>query len=424
VSGRLDEQALVRELDALLADADAELARDYPGDAPGRQPVHTVYVPADRYHADIVPEWGTSAHDALAAHGAGPETLASVLRMDKNTVGDVLPLVLDKLEAEPIEDLRIDFEDGLGAVSDREEDDLAVRAAEGFAVSRESGTAPPWAGIRVKSLEAATRARSVRTLDLFVGALASAGKLPDGLVVTLPKVTSMVQVEAMVRICERLENAHALDSGRLRFEVQIETPQAILGADGTATVARIIHAASGRLAGLHYGTYDYSAALGVAAAYQSLDHPAADYAKAAMQVAAAGTGVRLSDGSTNVLPVGGSASVHAAWRLHARLVRRSLERGFYQGWDLHPAQLPTRFLATFAFYLAGAREASARLSAWENTAGRVAGGNGGVLDEPATAQALAAFLLRAVDCGALRVEEIGIDEPTLRAFSERRQPVR
>src|SRR5215204_6426921 len=127
----------------------------------------------------------------------------------------------------------------------------------------------------------------------------------------------------------------------------------------------MVHAAGGRCVSLHYGTYDYSAACGVAAAYQSLEHPAADHAKAVMQVAAAGTGVRLSDGSTNVVPVGDTAAVRAAWQLHARLVRRSLERGFYQGWDLHPAQLPTRFLATFGFFRDGLHVADYRLRALE-----------------------------------------------------------
>ena len=123
----------------------------------------------------------------------------------------------------------------------------------------------------------------------------------------------------------------------------------------------MIHAADGRCTALHYGTYDYSAFCGIAAAYQSLDHPVADHAKAVMQAAAAGTGVWLSDGSTNVIPVGEEADVLAAWTNHMRLVRRSLERGFYQGWDLHPAQLPTRFAATFAFYRGGFPSAAARL---------------------------------------------------------------
>src|SRR3954452_25534826 len=112
----------------------------------------------------------------------------------------------------------------------------------------------------------------------------------------------------------------------------------------------MVHAGAGRLVGLHYGTYDYNAACGVAAPYQSTEHAVADHAKAVMQLAAAGTGVRLSDGSTNVLPVGERRRVHAAWRLHAGLVERSLRRGFYQGWDMHPGHLPTRYLATYAFF--------------------------------------------------------------------------
>ncbi|HEV3496185.1 MAG TPA: aldolase, partial [Actinomycetes bacterium] len=259
---------------------------------------------------------------------------------------------------------------------------------------------PPSAGLRIRCLEAPTRRRGLRTLDLFLGALLAEAGLPDGFVVTLPKVTDVRQVEAMALVCALLEEANGLAEGRLRFELQVETPQSILAADGTATVARMVQAAGGRCSGLHYGTYDYSAACGIAAAYQSLEHPAADHAKAVMQVAAAGTGVRLSDGSTNVLPVGDTAAVHAAWRLHARLVRRSLERGYWQGWDLHPAQLPTRYLATYAFFREGLPAAAARLRAYaERTAG-------GVLDEPATAQALAGFMARGLDCGALTEAEV------------------
>jgi hypothetical protein len=198
----------------------------------------------------------------------------------------------------------------------------------------------------------------------------------------------------------------------------VETPQAILGADGTATVASMVHAAAGRCLGLHYGTYDYSAACGIAPRYQSLEHPVADHAKAVMQVAAAGTGVRLSDGSTNILPIGSPQQVRTALALHARLVYRSLERGYYQGWDLHPAQLPSRFAATYAFYREGLPAAAARLRNYlEQT-------DGGVLDEPATARALAAFVLRGVQCGAVGADEVqalaGIGVPQLTALAHPR----
>lgn len=384
-------RALEGELDERLADVDAALAGHYPGQRPGRQPVHTVYVPADRFHAGLVPEYGRAALRSIEEHA---DLLHGLLGHDD----ELLTRVREKLGREPVEDLRIDLEDGYGTRPDAEEDGHVRSAARALREAIDGGVAAPFTGIRFKGFEAPTRTRGVTTLALFLEEL---GPLPDGFVVTLPKVTAVEQVEALVHAAERLEAALGLTAGSLRFELQIETPQSILGPDGTALVARMIHAAAGRCTGLHYGTYDYSAFCGIAAAHQSLDHPVADHAKAVMQAAAAGTGVRLSDGSTNVLPVGGADQVRAAWSNHLRLVRRSLERGYYQGWDLHPAQLPTRFAATFAFYRGDFEAAAQRLRNY------VERQDSGVLDEPATARALADFLLRGLDCGALSSQEVG-----------------
>jgi hypothetical protein len=405
-------------LDARLASWDETLLRRYPGDDGSRQPVHTVYVPTDRFHAGLPAEWGSSAADLLASHAPDAATLADVVGIPVDLAEQVRPRLVDKLAAEPIEDLRIDFEDGYGPHPDADEDAAAVGAADALAAAIGAGTAPPYVGIRFKSLEPSTRRRGIRTLDIFLTRLAAASGLPSGLVVTLPKVTDVAQVEAFADVCAAWERANGLPDGRLRFEIQIETPQAILAADGTATVARMLHAAAGRVSGLHYGTYDYSAACGVSAAYQSLEHPAADHAKAVMQVAAAATGVRVADGSTNVLPVGDRSAVHAAWRLHARLVRRSLERAFYQGWDMHPGHLVTRYAATYAFYRAGFPAAADRLRAY---LGRAATG---VLDEPATAQAMASLLVRGLHSGALDEAEVtgraGVARDVLDSFYHRR----
>jgi citrate lyase beta subunit len=405
------------DLDRRLAPADAELAARYPGDAGARQPVHTVYVPADQMAPGLPADWGRQALAALAEHAGSAAALAQATGIDPALVDQVLPGVLAKLEREPVEDLRIDFEDGYGPRPPAEEDTHALGAARALAGALAAPAAPPYAGLRIKCLEAPTRRRGLRTLDLFLATLLEEAPLPDGFVATLPKATDVRQVEAMALVCGLLEEAHGLPWRRLRFEIQVETPQSILGADGTATVARMVQAADGRCSGLHYGTYDYSAACGIAAAYQSMEHPAADHAKAVMQVAAAGTGVRLSDGSTNVLPVGDAAAVHAAWRLHARLVRRSLERGYWQGWDLHPAQLPTRYLATYAFFREGLPAAAARLRAYVERTG------GGVLDEPATAQALAGFVARGLDCGALTEAEVaertGLDRAAIDRWTRR-----
>jgi citrate lyase beta subunit len=404
-------ESLADELDDRLAGADRALREGYPGERAGRQPVHTVYVPADRYSEGLVPQWGAAA---LASLDADPEGLGAVLGQGED---GLLERVRAKLASEPIEDLRIDFEDGYGDRPDGEEDDAARSAARSLAASLGRDEAAPFNGIRFKSFEAPTRRRGLRTLALFLEELAGAGPLPEGFVVTLPKVTSVEQVEAMVVAASRLEETLGLGPAALRFEIQVETPQAILGPDGTALVARMVHAAAGRCTGLHYGTYDYSASCGIAAQFQSMEHPVADYAKAVMQAAAAGTGVRLSDGSTNVLPVGGPEAVRAGWALHHRLVRRSLERGYYQGWDLHPAQLPTRYAAVFAFYRDGLAQAADRLRRYvERT-------DSGFLDEPATARALADFILRGVDCGAVGVAEAqelsGVDAAGLAVLARR-----
>jgi citrate lyase beta subunit len=366
-------------LDYRLAKHDAFLKSRYPGDPGGRQPVHTVYLPADKVGG--FRSWGVQA---LAAMEEYPFDFPHA------------PLVRAKLAQEPIEDLRVDFEDGFGVRDDADED-AAVREAAAVLLD---GERPPFVGIRIKSFEAPTRRRALRTLDLFLT------HYPLPFVITLPKVSGPDQVSAMVVLCSRLEKAYERS---LRFEIQIELPATIVGANGRAVVARLITAAAGRCVGLHFGTYDYSSALGIAAGYQSLDHPAADYAKSVMQAAAAQTGVRLSDGSTNVLPVGSPGEVVAAWQLHHRLVSRSLTRGFYQGWDLHPAQLPTRYSATYEFFISGRDMAVERLQRYLSRQ------ESGIADEPATARALAGYLLRGLDCGAL--DDAGLPRDSLLALA-------
>jgi citrate lyase beta subunit len=372
------------DLEELLAAAEHLDRLALPGqvdDAVTRRPVHTCYVPADRFTPATVADWGAAALAAIAAHGL------------PGFDGSIVDMVRAKLAAEPVEDVRVDFEDGYGTRPDDVEDAHALAAGAALRAA-----ATPFSGVRIKSLEPATVLRAARTLDLVLSAL---GPPPAGFVVTVPKPNSVGHVDAAVLLCRQLEHAHGLEEGRLRFELQVETPQAVLGADGRSPLPQMILAAHGRLSGLHYGTYDYSTALGVAPAHQALDHPVADHAKSVMQVAVAGTGVHVADGSTNILPVGDTAAVHAAWQLHARLVRRGLERGIYQGWDLHPGQLPTRYAATFAFYLDGLPAARRRLDDYLSRRA------GGILDEPATARAIARFLLRGVHCGALSASSAG-----------------
>jgi citrate lyase beta subunit len=378
-------EELYAELDRRLTPGDALRMARYPGQWPERQPVHTCYVPADHVVPELASAWGAAALEALDEHGL-PD-----LGIDPELVEEVLPRVRVKLSSEPIEDLRVDAEDGYRRGAEHEDDDV-LRAAAAVAADVAAGVAPPSIGIRGKSLEPHSRHRGVRSLDLFLGALQGRRA-----VVTLPKVTDVEQVAAFLPVLEALQAAHGVS---LDLELQIETPQAVIGPDGTAALARMVHVAGPRLIGLHYGTYDYSAALGIAAGYQASDHPAADFAKQMMQVAVATTGAHAVDGSTNVLPVGSREQVHSAWKLHGRLVRRALHRGFYQGWDLHPGQLVTRYVATYSFFREAVPDAGARLVAYLDRA------DGGTLDEPATARALAGVLLRGLDCGAVDEAEV------------------
>ena len=396
--------------------AAAAHARRYPGDPGGRQLVHTVYVAADRFAAGTATAHGAEALRLLDAHAPDGNALAAAVGIhDQALAAAVRERVAAKLAREPVEDLRIDFEDGYGVRDDAEEDRDAARAAAAVAEALAAGTLPPFAGPRVKSFADGRHWRAVRTLDVFLtGLLERAGRLPDGLVVTFPKVVAAEHVAAFAELLGRLEAALGLPDGRLRFEVQVETTQSIFDPAGRVALRGIAEAAAGRLAGAHFGVYDYTAACGLPPSEQRLTHPACDFARHVMQVALAGTGVRLSDGSTAVVPAGDDTpAVHAAWRLHAAHVRHSLRHGFWQGWDLHPAQLPSRYVAVYAWHLDGFQQAAARVRAFH--AG--APGPGGVLDEPATVKALVGQVRRAVHCGAVPETEAlastGLDRAAL-----------
>ncbi|HJP74713.1 MAG TPA: aldolase [Pseudonocardiaceae bacterium] len=366
-----------------LSTTDEERKARYPGDRLTNQPVHTCYVPAHQFRPDTVTHWGTTALETLRAN---PIELPAPVR----------ERVERKLATQPIEDLRIDFEDGYGAPDDETEDADAIRAAKALPDT-------PYVGLRIKSFDtAALRRRAIRTLDLFLTSLD--GPLPPGLLITFPKVTGVRQVEVFVNLLAHLETQ--LGIGPLAFEIQVETPQTIIDSAGRIALPSFIEAGQGRVRGLHFGTYDYTAGLGLPTTSQHLAHHACDFARHIMQVSAAGTGIWCSDGSTNILPVGDA--IQHGWQTHATLVRRSLDHGFYQGWDLHPNQLVTRYATVYAFYRNETPNATARLTNYlDHTAGTVA-------DEPATARMLAVFLLRALRCGAVDPGELPLGQDRLR----------
>jgi citrate lyase beta subunit len=419
----IPENALSSILD-VVDKPNASIAERFPGDSPQRQPVHVVYGGAHLFKADAAKKLGAIALEALQDHAPDAATLAEAIGLDAALADRVYLRLVDKLTREPVEDFRIDFEDGFGHRSDLEEDGFAQLAANEVAAGLRDHTLPPSIGIRIKPLSEELKRRSLRTFDLFLTRLVerTGGKLPPNFVVTLPKITTPEQVAALTQACEAYEYWRDLPAGSLKFELMVETTQSIFGPDGSVALPKLVAQGTGRIVAAHFGTYDYTAACGITAAYQHMGHPVCDFAKQVMQASLAGTGIWLSDGATNVMPVGSRDAVHRAWRLHAGHVRHSLVNGFYQGWDLHPAQLPSRFATVFAFFLEGLDAASERL---RNFVGKAAQATlvGDVFDDAATGQGLLNYFLRALNCGAITEHEavdqsgLTLDELRSRSFA-------
>jgi len=461
----LDEAKVILET---LGEANRAFMQRYPGESAARQPVHTVYGGAQLYKADTTKRLGELALRHLHGFARDPFEFAVGVGFLSKEALSVLALaelktayerdpealrreqlsawlaftvherVLRKLEREAVEDFRIDFEDGFGARPDAEEDATARAAAEQVALGMREGTLPPFLGIRIKSFGEEWKARGARTLEIFLDTLLakSGGKLPPNFVVTLPKITLAAQPSALVRLFELLEKRHGLAAGTLRMELMIEVTQSLLGPDGRSPLPGFLLACEGRCVAAHFGTYDYTASCNITAAHQTMAHPLCDLAKGMMMLAYAGTGIFLSDGATNVMPVGphkgaqlssaqadeNRAVVHGAWQLAHRHIRHSLVGGFYQGWDLHPGQLPVRYAACYAFFLEGFAQAAERLRNFVEKAAQ-ATLVGDVFDDAATGQGLLNYFLRALNCGAIDLDDMvqtGLtkDEIELRSFAK------
>ena len=403
-----------------LRSAMAGFSKRYPGETGHRQPVHTVYGGAHLFKSDTAVRLGQLAVRSFNAFAPDAVTFGNALELPQHIRDAIYERVGEKLAREAVEDFRIDFEDGYGTRPDTEEDGHAVSVAEEVAKGMAAGTLSPFIGIRIKTFTEELHTRSIRTLDIFLTTLiaASGGRLPDNFVVTLPKIVTPEQVRALVQIFDKIEPKLGLEAGTLKMEMMIETTQSIIASDGRIAMPCLLEAARGRCTAAHFGTYDYTASCSITAAYQDMLHPACDFARSMMQVSFGGTGVWLSDGATNIMPIAphrgdnltpeqiaeNNAVVHRAWKLHYDHCRHSLANAFYQGWDLHPAQLATRYAAVFTFFLEGLDAASERLRNFVEKAAQ-ATLIGDIFDDAATGQGLLNYFLRAINCGAITEEE-------------------
>ncbi|MES2440996.1 MAG: phosphoenolpyruvate kinase [Verrucomicrobiota bacterium] len=394
----------------------------YPGESDRRQAVHTVYGGAHLFKSDSTAKLGEVALRSLGDFAPDATELTRILgeKWQPAFAEKLYARIVEKLAREPVEDFRLDFEDGYGNRVDSEEDGHAAQGARQVAAGMAAGTLPPFIGIRIKPFNEDLRARSMRTLDIFITTLVkeTGGKLPENFVITLPKVQLAAQVTACASILAMLEKKLGLAHGSIPIEPMIETPQSIIDRHGSCPLLGIVLAAEGRCRSVHFGVYDYTASSGITAAYQAMGHPACDFARSHMIVSLAGTGVHLSDGATNILPVApnrgetlteeqiarNSAAVHGAWKMGYDDNLHSLVNGIYQGWDLHPAQLVARYAAVYSFFLEGLEAASGRLKAFVEKAA-LASLFGDVFDDAATGQGLLNFFLRGIACGAITEAE-------------------
>ncbi len=438
------------QLFAKLKEANTAFQEIYPGDRPDRQPVHTVYGGANLFKADAAQKMGMRAYETLTTYAPNFITFGKVFKLEgiekldptilpeeiqatyealspeeqkkhpARLAYEVYHKVGKKLQTEGIEDFRIDFEDGYGNRSNEEEDATAVEAATEVAEGMANNTLPPFIGIRIKPFTEEMKERGLRTLDIFISTLVklSGGKLPNNFVVMLPKVTIPEQVVTLIDLFEILEEELGLHSNSLKMEMMVETTQAVMDEKGTNPLFRFIKASRGRCIATHFGTYDYTASCSITAKYQEMDHPVCDFAHHVTKVALAHTGIWLSDGATNTMPIGphrgelteaqkqeNTDTVHRAWRKGYEHIRHSLWNGYYQGWDLNPAQLPMRYAAVFAFFLESYDDAVDRLKTFVEKAAR-ATLIGDVFDDAATGQGLLNYFLRALNSGAITEEEV------------------
>lgn len=447
-----------KDLFSKLRKANTAFQKVYPGDRPDRQPVHTVYGGANLFRHDSASALGARALETfreyapdfltfgrvfglagiqeVSSHVSADELLADYRSCTPERMAShpahlsyqVYHKVMQKLSAEAIEDFRIDFEDGYGNRSNDEEDETAVQAAREVAAGMKQGSLPPFIGIRIKPFTEEMKERGLRTLELFLTTLVkeTKGSLPGNFVVMLPKVTIPEQVSTLVDCFEILEEELELEEGTLKMEMMVETTQSIMSLEGTNPLYRFVKASRGRCIAMHFGTYDYTASCSITARYQEMDHPVCDFAHHMTKVALAHTGIWLSDGATNTMPIGPHRGehlteeqkaanrqvVHRAWRKGYDHIRHSLWNGFYQGWDLNPAQLPMRYTAVFAFFLESYDDAVERLKTFVDKAAR-ATLIGDVFDDAATGQGLLNYFLRALNSGAITEEEVLVTGLTL-----------
>src|SRR5262245_46735547 len=109
----ISEKKLQKALDKVNR-AQLRVLGRYPGDSGARQPIHTVYGGAHLFSSDTAKKLGELSLKSLEAFAPDANTFAEAIGLRGELATKVYDRVRDKLRREPVEDFRIDFEDGYG----------------------------------------------------------------------------------------------------------------------------------------------------------------------------------------------------------------------------------------------------------------------------------------------------------------------
>ncbi len=385
-----------------------------------KQPMHTLYGGAHLFTESTPEKVKQIASGYFSRYVASKKELTEIFGItDFSIAGELFEKISNKLNTTCLEDYRIDFEDGYGSRTEEEEDSAAIKAATEAAKAHNANQLPQFFGFRVKPLTKISAARSLRTLDIFLSNFFSnIHSLPENFIITLPKIENVEQCAVFNEVISEFEKKLQLPDNYIKTELMIELPGALYSPSGTFILPELIKASGKRILGLHFGIYDFTSSIQIPAPSQSYMHPACDEVRFMMQCAGNLYPVSISDGATSFLPLEiykspasenekalNRSSVTKAWKLHFDNVLHSINYGIFQGWDLHPSQIPARVAALQYYFLKNRTQTLDRLKRFVDQAAQ-ATQKGGVFDDAATGQGLLNFVRRGYDCDALQESDI------------------
>lgn len=329
------------------------------------QPLHTYFLSAADVTEGALEEAQNAAIQCMQQHGGDYETFAHAIGLPlskeqsaQNFAQQIHRRVVNKLETQPFEDLRFDFAALYPTRSDAEEDADALRIAELLTERTAEQPWPPKFGIRVKPLHAASAARSLRTIDLFLThCLEYAQTLPNNLVITLAHVQIPEQVQALNAALAMFEAQHQLAPNSIALEIQLDSAEALVAFDGSISLRHLWAAARQRCNTIRLGEI----ALPTGRPYPAPDdvlQSSQEFLRYWVQLGLQGTGTILADAP---LPAPTDHNISAWWQTQGTAILSRLRAGWTQGTDWHPSHLPIRFATNFVHYSFGWRAVATQM---------------------------------------------------------------